>query len=103
MHGMAHWKRRGDTVSELRRNLPLFMLGFFRLALVKYFGYHEHVSEYGIHWNFFFTLGLLPVLSSFLRGMVPTLEDSPMSSSLAIAFGTRVLESQLNRQQFSSS
>eukprot|EP00051_Salpingoeca_urceolata_P017748 m.244503 g.244503 ORF g.244503 m.244503 type:complete len:513 (+) comp19038_c1_seq1:430-1968(+) len=36
--------------------LPLAVLGFARLASIKAIGYTEHHSEYGVHWNFFFTL-----------------------------------------------
>ena len=46
--------------------LPLLVLGFLRLASVKASGYHEHVSEYGIHWNFFFTLAVTKLMSSLV-------------------------------------
>ena len=46
--------------------LPLVVLGFLRLASVKASGYHEHVTEYGLHWNFFFTLASTKILSSLV-------------------------------------
>ncbi|GAM21194.1 hypothetical protein SAMD00019534_043690, partial [Acytostelium subglobosum LB1] len=48
-------------------NLPLMALGFIRLVLTKSTNYQEHVTEYGIHWNFFFTLGFVSILLSFLK------------------------------------
>ena len=34
----------------------VLLLGIGRLLLLKLLNYQEHVSEYGVHWNFFVTL-----------------------------------------------
>lgn len=47
--------------NALRAAMPVLILGFARLWSVKAVDYAEHVSEYGVHWNFFFTTGLLPI------------------------------------------
>ena len=52
-----------------RTSLPLALLGVSRVVLVKALNYQEHVSEYGVHWNFFFTLALLPVLYYPVKGL----------------------------------
>ncbi len=45
---------------SLRTAAPVLVLGLVRLVITKQIDYPEHVSEYGVHWNFFFTLGMLP-------------------------------------------
>jgi hypothetical protein len=53
-----------------RRILPLIALGLVRLATVKASGYPEHVTEYGVHWNAFFTLAVVDLwdgLACFLE------------------------------------
>ncbi|KAI5615586.1 phosphatidylinositol-glycan biosynthesis class W protein, partial [Silurus asotus] len=68
-------KMQGSKLSHLAKQLfsvwPLVVLGFARLASVKSTGYHEHVTEYGMHWNFFFTLAIVRVVASALLAVFP--------------------------------
>ncbi|KAL4209327.1 GWT1-domain-containing protein [Rhizopus microsporus] len=66
--------RQPGLLKALRSGLAILVLGFARLFLTKSVNYQEHVSEYGLHWNFFFTLGFLPpmvTLLGFLRKRMP--------------------------------
>ena len=69
---------------SIRHSLPLLVLGVIRLYSVKGLDYAEHVTEYGVHWNFFFTLGFLP---PFLALFQSAFEYVPSYAGLAILLG----------------
>ncbi|KAK6582192.1 hypothetical protein PZA11_005889 [Diplocarpon coronariae] len=69
---------------SLRHSLPLLVLGFIRLYSVKGLDYAEHVTEYGVHWNFFFTLGFLPPFVALFQSLFAYI---PSYAGLAVLLG----------------
>nr|XP_060613015.1 phosphatidylinositol-glycan biosynthesis class W protein [Anolis sagrei ordinatus]XP_060613016.1 phosphatidylinositol-glycan biosynthesis class W protein [Anolis sagrei ordinatus] len=65
---------------------PLLFLGFGRLLSVKAVEYHEHISEYGVHWNFFFTLAAVRMGASLLLAVFPVHKSWIVAAALAVVY-----------------
>jgi glucosaminylphosphatidylinositol acyltransferase len=56
-----------QLVQAFRSSAIVLLIGVVRVITTKSLEYQEHVTEYGVHWNFFVTLGLLPPIVTILR------------------------------------
>lgn len=54
----------------IRSCIPLLMLGFGRFVAVELTGYQKHVTEYGVHWNFFITLAAVKLFTSMITSTI---------------------------------
>lgn len=83
---------RSQIKAACRASLPLLVLGFARLYSVKGLDYAEHVTEYGVHWNFFFTLTFLPPLVALLQSVPAVLPYTGLVSLLISGLYQMLLE-----------
>lgn len=54
------------------KRLIVLALALSRTLSIKLLGYQEHVSEYGIHWNFFATLYFVWGISDLVHRLIPS-------------------------------
>ena len=78
--------------SAFRSSLPLLVLGFVRLYSVKGLQYAEHVTEYGVHWNFFFTLAFLAPFVALLQSVSAVVPYTGLVSILISGLYQTLLE-----------
>ncbi|KGG50357.1 phosphatidylinositol-glycan biosynthesis class W protein [Mitosporidium daphniae] len=74
------------STNLLLRIGPLLALSLLRLISLKLVGYPEHVSEYGIHWNFFLSLAMIALFCDLIRRYLPPSSFYFIGLGLAISF-----------------
>lgn len=67
-----HDRNSSDSIQErckksIMSALPLIVMGNVRLIVHTAIGYQEHVSEYGVHWNFYNSLTVVVLLSGLIK------------------------------------
>ncbi|CAI5732603.1 unnamed protein product [Hyaloperonospora brassicae] len=82
----------------LRPVALVLVFGIARFLAVKGVNYQEHVSEYGVHWNFYFTLAGVYLMYSFLRAF-GNWATSPVVA-LSIALGYQVYLSRYGGEEY---
>ncbi|XP_028092663.1 uncharacterized protein At4g17910-like isoform X1 [Camellia sinensis] len=79
---------RGFSTLKLRNALqstsPLIILGIARLVSTARVDYQVHVGEYGVHWNFFFTLAAVSILTSIIN--VPPKYSGVLGSLILVGY-----------------
>lgn len=59
---VAQTKSKRKVVETLMRaTIPCLVIGGIQTLTTNVLGYPDHETEYGIHWNFFFTLAFIRV------------------------------------------
>lgn len=55
---------------SLKSASPLLILGFGRFVFVETLSYQKHLTEYGVHWNFFITLAFVKLLTRTITSTI---------------------------------
>ena len=80
---------RGIYYHQLHMNLSRFfvlLLGVMRMIILKVINYQEHVSEYGIHWNFFVTLFFIWLIADITHYICPRIVIPYISTFVLIIY-----------------
>lgn len=67
---------KATFLSSIRSSWPLFVLGLLRFVVTQGIDYQTHVSEYGVHWNFFWTLAFTRIFGDLFLGLLPDLDHA---------------------------
>ncbi|CCK73534.1 glucosaminyl-phosphotidylinositol O-acyltransferase NDAI_0G05510 [Naumovozyma dairenensis CBS 421] len=75
-----------NTFNAFKSGVSLLILGLLRLYFVKNLEYQEHVTEYGVHWNFFITLSLLPPTLAILDPLTKWIPHCVIAMTISLIY-----------------
>jgi phosphatidylinositol glycan class W len=75
-----------NVMKSLSIATPVLLIGLARFISTRAVNYTEHVTEYGVHWNFFMTLGLIPVLTAVMQLVVPFLPFGILAAIISLGY-----------------
>lgn len=73
-------------LSSIRSCASLLIIGLLRTYFVKNLEYQEHVTEYGVHWNFFLTLAFVPPFLVLVDPITNYIPRIILAMSIAIIY-----------------
>lgn len=71
---------------ELKSTSLLILIGVLRLITLKSTNYVEHISEYGVHWNFLFTIVVVRLMACIIQIFVKNSSFRSLLIASIIAF-----------------
>lgn len=54
-------------MSSVTSNIGVTIAASIRFLLLTGIDYHDHVTEWGVHWNFFLTIAIINIMLVFVR------------------------------------
>ena len=75
---------KSKLIANCKRSLILVILGILKYFSTAMVDYHSHVSEYGIHWNFFITMGIVQFVCGTVTCHFPKNYVKTLGVTLAI-------------------
>lgn len=56
-----------ELMKNFKNSIIIILIGSIRLIVHKLIGYWEHPTEYGLHWNFYMTISVTNLATSFIK------------------------------------
>lgn len=73
-------------------NSPLIILGISRFFVTNQIDYQQHISEYGVHWNFFITLAITKIFGTIIMSILQSPDNSKYAAIVVVVIHETLLQ-----------